>query len=172
MKLLLLIIIIAGLFSIPFLNGCTSSQPETDDATELVAIDFQLQNLDGDEVKLSDFAGQPVMLNFWAIRCPPCRDEMPFFQEVYEDEEWIQKGLVILAVNDQENADDVRFFMEENRFSFTVLLDITGEVGYIYNIMGLPTTLVIDKDGIIRGARIGAFWDKAHIEQGLVLITE
>src|SRR4030042_1872540 len=85
---------------------------------------------------------------------------------------WLQEGLVILVVNSQENADDVRQFVEENGFSFTVLLDITGEVGYKYNVRGLPATFLIDKDVIIRNVTIEGFWDKAQIEQRLNLITK
>jgi peroxiredoxin len=170
MKFLISMLIMAVLIVGSVSGGCTSS--ETEDTTELMAPDFTLSNLEGQSVSLSDFRGQPVLLNFWAIRCASCRYEMPLFQEVFEDNEWTQKGLVILAVNLQESADDVRLFMAQNGLSFTVLLDTTGEVGGRYGVTGIPATLFIDKDGIIKSAIMGPFQYKAQIEQFLALITE
>lgn len=170
MRHLISVLIMAVLIFTLLLSGCTCS--ETDDESELVAPDFTLFTPDGQQVALSDFKGQPVLLNFWAIRCSPCRYEMPLFQEIYEDDKWTQKGLVILAVNLQESADDVLLFMAENGLSFTVLLDTTGEVGNRYGIMGIPITLFIDKDGIIKSGIIGAFQSKVQIEQELALITQ
>ena len=157
------------------ISGCTTSETGGDNTggfPGIMAPDFQLQTLDGEVVSLSDFKGKPVLLNFWAIRCAPCRLEMPLFQEIHEDPEWIEEELVILAVNDRESVNDIRQYMEENGFSFIVLLDMTGEVGFRYNILGLPTTFFIDKDGIIRDVAIGAFFNKAQIEQKLMTITE
>lgn len=170
MRILMSMLIIA-VSIVPLLSGgCTSS--ETDETPELTAPDFQLLDLDGQQVALSDFMGQPVLLNFWAIRCAPCRYEMPLFQEIFEDSKWTQKGLVILAVNEQESADDVRLFMAQNGLTFTILLDTTGEVGSRYGVIGIPATLFIDKDGIIRNAVMGPFQSKVQIEQRLALITQ
>jgi cytochrome c biogenesis protein CcmG/thiol:disulfide interchange protein DsbE len=170
MRILMLMMIMAALIVAPLSSGCGDSQ--TEETPEFMAPDFKLSTPDGQQVALSDFRGQPVMLNFWATWCGPCLYEMPLFQEIFEDDKWIQKGLVILAVNQQESADDVSEFMAQNGFSFTVLLDTTGEVGFWYNVMGIPATLFIDKDGIIKSAVMGAFQNKAQIEQRLDLITQ
>jgi peroxiredoxin len=170
MKLLISMLITAVLIVAPLLSGCADSQ--TDDTTELTAPDFTLSTPEGQSVSLSDFRGQPVLLNFWAIRCASCRYEMPLFQVLFEDNKWTQKGLAILAVNLQESADDVQLFMAQNGLSFTVLLDTTGEVGGRYGVTGIPATLFIDKDGIIKSAIMGPFQYKAQIEQFLALITE
>jgi peroxiredoxin len=170
MRILMSMLIMAVLIVAPLLSGCAGS--ETEDTSELTAPDFKLFTPDGQQVALSDFRGQPVLLNFWAARCGPCRSEMPLFQEIFEDNNWIQKGLVILAVNLQESADDVRLFMSEYGLSFTVLLDTTGEVGNRYGVRGIPATLFIDKDGIIKSAVMGAFQYKTQIEQMLALITQ
>jgi len=170
MRILMSMLIIALSIVTLLSGGCTSS--ETDDTPELMAPDFQLLNLDGQQVALSDFRGQPVLINFWAIRCAPCRYEMPLFQEIFEDSKWMQKGLVILAVNEQESADDVRLFMAQNGLTFTVLLDTTGEVGLRYGARGIPATLFIDKDGIIKNAVMGAFQNIEQVEQRLALITQ
>lgn len=133
-------------------------------SVERKAPDFNLRNLAGETVSLKDFYGRPVLLNFWASWCGPCRAEMPFFQEIYEDEEWQKAGLVILAINLQESRDTVAAFLESNGFTFTVLLDSDGEVGLRYNVRGIPATFFIDGEGVIRDMQIGAFTGTAGIE--------
>src|SRR4030043_650264 len=71
------------------------------------APDFELYDLSGNVHKLSDYEGTPVLLNFWATWCGPCRSEMPYIQEIFEDEDWSAKGLVILGVNIAESASQV-----------------------------------------------------------------
>ena len=132
-----------------------------------VAPDFELQNLEGETVSLSDHRGSPVMVNFWASWCEPCRFEMPYIQEVFEDPFWESIGLEILVVNVQESSAVARDFMEENGLSFPVLLDMTGGVARMYNIRSIPTTLFIDEDGIIQYIDVGSFSSKADIEQRL-----
>jgi peroxiredoxin len=153
------------------LSGYACSQKEGGNTPGEMAVDFQLLDIYGNQVALSDLKGQPVMLNFWATWCSPCKFEMPFFQEIYEDEKWLQEGLVILAVDYQENVNDVQLFIIYYGYSFTVLLDTSGEIGNMYNIRGLPTTFFIGKDGIIKDIQIGAFSSKEQIEQKLSLIT-
>jgi cytochrome c biogenesis protein CcmG/thiol:disulfide interchange protein DsbE len=172
MRLLLALTILVMIIATPLLNGCAGTESVEGNTLGYTAINFQLYSLDGDEVKLSDLRGQPVMLNFWATWCGPCRVEMPLFQEIYEDTRWSQKGLVILAVDVQETAGDIQQFMEANGFSFTVLLDTTGEITNKYNLRGIPTTFFIDKDGIIKDVNIGAFMSEVQIEQSLNLIME
>ena len=132
------------------------------------APDFQLQSLDGQAISLSELRGRPVLINFWATWCGPCRIEMPFLQEVSEDREWAERGLVILAVNLGEPASTVRKFMESNRLSFTVLLDSEGKVEMLYNAAVIPITYFIDNDGIIRGIKRGAFMERSDIDRFLL----
>lgn len=110
------------------------------------ALDFTLPDLDGNQVSLSRFRGTPVFLNFWASWCPPCRWEMPFLQEIHEE---MGEEVVILAVNLGESPEVVRRFVEENGFTFRVLLDERAEVMEMYNLRTIPTSLFIDRDGII-----------------------
>ncbi len=137
-----------------------------------VAPDFELKNLDGETVTLSELRGNPVMLNFWATWCGPCRAEMPHIQAVFEDEEWQDKGLVILAINltysrSSETPAAVKDFMQSHNFSFPVLLDTNRDVTLEYDVTGIPTTFFIDKDGIIQKRKLGAFSSKADIENSL-----
>jgi len=130
-----------------------------------LAPDFQLQNLDGQTVSLTGLRGEPVLINFWATWCPPCRGEVPYIQEIYE--EWSGEGLVVLAINLGESSSQVEEFMQNYHLSFTVLLDTKQDVAQRYNITGIPTTFFIDKDGIIQDKVIGAFPDKTQIENRL-----
>ena len=126
--------------------GCSSPAP----APEIgeLAPDFELSNLDGQVVSLSDFRGKPIFLNFWATWCGPCRFEMPFIQKMYK--ELSSEGLVILAVNLQENPARVKKFVENLGFTFPVLLATNSEVPLAYNIRAIPATFFVDKNGIIQ----------------------
>ena len=129
------------------------------------APDFQLQNLNGQMVSLSELRGRPVILNFWASWCGPCRLEMPVFQEVYQDEMWKAGGLVILAVNLGESSERVQEFTDFYGLTFPILLDTSSRVGMTYNAATLPTTYFIDNDGIIRSIRRGAFTNRQDIDR-------
>ncbi|MEC9488009.1 MAG: redoxin domain-containing protein [Halanaerobium sp.] len=116
------------------------------------APDFTLNNLAGEEVRLSDYRGKMVFLNFWATWCPPCQQEMPSIQRLYEERE----GLVILAVNSGEGRMKVDIFLKMNGYQFPVLLDPDGKVtGNKYLVRGIPTTYIIDEDGIIKTRHTG-----------------
>ena len=161
MKRILTVILLLTLSSVLLIVGCSPQAPEIGKK----APDFELQNLDEQPVSLSDLQGQPVLLNFWATWCGPCNYEMPFIQEIYD--EWSDKGLVVLSIDIGETPSRVRDFIQSGNFSFPVLLDINQKVALEYNIRGIPTTFLIDKDGIIRGTKVGAFSSKEEIESGI-----
>ena len=129
------------------------------------APDFRLSDLAGEEVNLSDFEGKPVLLNFWAGWCRPCKEEMPYLQQVYE--EWSDRGLVVLTVNLGDSRSEVNRFMQSNRLSLPVLLDTKQSLAQKYNVASIPTTFFIDKDGIVRAKIIGGFRSKEAIETKL-----
>ncbi|HFC09220.1 MAG TPA: TlpA family protein disulfide reductase [Chloroflexi bacterium] len=113
---------------------------------------FAAETLDGKIVHLQDFRGKPVVLNFWATWCPPCRAEMPMLQQYYVKH---QNDYVMLAVNDAEPASQVADFIKQKGFTFTVLLDPQQALVQMYRIQGFPTTFFIDKDGVIRYMHVG-----------------
>ncbi|MFE8694969.1 peroxiredoxin family protein [Cytobacillus sp. FJAT-53684] len=118
----------------------------------LKAPDFELKNLAGETVKLSDYAGQKVMLNFWATWCPPCKKEIPDMQKFYTEQ---GDKVVILAVNiDPEN--DVAGFAKEMNASFPILLDEKDRVSKLYKILTIPTTFFIDEKGVITYKHLSA----------------
>ena len=145
----------------------TACQSKPDSAPQVgrPAPEFQLPNLEGQSISLGDFRGKSVLINFWTTWCPPCRSEMPYIQEVYE--EWSDKGLVVLAIDIGESSSKVENFMQSYNLSFPVLLDSNQSVSLKYRIRAIPTTFFIDKDGIIQDISIGAFPSKAEIEESL-----
>ncbi|MFZ5915870.1 MAG: TlpA family protein disulfide reductase [Chloroflexota bacterium] len=112
------------------------------------APDFSLQTVDGETVTLGALQGQPVLLNFWATWCPPCRAEMPHIQQVWQA--YQADGLIVLAVDEQESAQTVGQFAAGLGLTFPLLLDVTGEVGNDFQVRALPTSFFIDRQGIVR----------------------
>jgi len=113
------------------------------------APDFTLEDLDGNKVSLKDFKGEKIVyLNFWATWCPPCRMEMPDLNRLYE--EYKDEDVIVLAVNLGESEKIVREFIEENQYTFPVLLDKSQKVGINYNTFAIPTSVIIDKEGVVR----------------------
>ena len=173
MKALKIITAVLIIFSAGFgilLSACAGSGAASEYGPEIgkMAPDFTLNGLAGQEVSLSDLRGKPVLLNFWASWCGPCRLEMPFLQEIYD--KWTGQELVLLAVNLQENPEGVREFVEGADFSFPVLLTTGNEIPLAYNIRGIPATFFIDADGVIRDIKVGAFFGVEDIESRLVKI--
>ena len=127
--------------------GALTAQAPTRDAP---APDFELRTLDGQIVRLSESRGRPVLVNFWASWCDPCRSEMPTIVAAYDEHR--AAGLVVLAVNlrDQERDRDVRRFVEEFQLPFPVLLDARGTVRRRYRLRAVPTTVFIDTTGVVR----------------------
>ena len=169
--ILTLVLLLAGCFAGPEPpSGKSPTAPVEGTQVGNLAPDFQLQSLDGQTVSLGNLRGKPVLINFWATWCPPCRSEMPYMQEIYE--EWSDKGLVVLAINTGESSSKVRGFLESHGFSFPVLLDADLLVALRYDVVRynklyIPTTFFIDRDGIIQEKVIGAFPSKGAIEKRL-----
>jgi peroxiredoxin len=116
-------------------------------ASPVKAWDFTLEDLEGSPVSIKDFRGKLVFLNFWATWCGFCRKEMPSIERLWQ--KFKEEDFVILAVDVEEGGDWVRPFVEENGYTFPILLDPTGEVAETYRIPQLPTTYLIDPEGMI-----------------------
>lgn len=118
------------------------------------AMDFKLKDLNGKEVSLSNYKGKKVFLNFWATWCPPCKAEMPEMEKLYQETK--DSDLVILAVNLDEDKDTVQKFINSNKYNFPVLLDTGNIVASQYEVVSIPTSFFIDKEGNIVDKHIGA----------------
>jgi thiol-disulfide isomerase/thioredoxin len=117
------------------------------------APDFTLTDLQGRRVRLQDFRGRVVLLNFWATWCAPCREEFPAMVALSRD--LGDQGLVVAAVNFQEERELVAGFAQEFGVSFTVLLDPDGETARAYRVQALPTTVFVDRQGRLAGVALG-----------------
>ncbi len=136
-----------------------------------IAPDFIFNNGDGKLTALSELLGHPVMLNFWATWCPPCKQEMPILEDMYRDTSLRDKGLLFYAVDLQETASTVQKFMTANNYTFPVLLDADGDIAAAYNVGGIPQTILINKSGIIKSRPpAGPFLNKTDLLRELVKI--
>ena len=118
------------------------------------APDFSVRTLEGKQIKLTEFKGKVVLLNFWATWCPPCRAEMPSIETLYQRYK-PKASFQILAVSVQEEPSVVKTFLEQNPYSFPIALDPNGEAAQLYGIRGIPTTFIIDQKGTLQGALVG-----------------
>lgn len=119
------------------------------------AAEFQLENMDEEQLKLSDYRGKVVLLNFWATWCPPCIREMPSMEHLQQ--EVGVDDFRVIAINQMEEPDDVFAFTGQLDVdpTFEILFDRTSEVSRSYSVRGLPTTYLIDKQGKIRYRAVG-----------------
>ena len=133
------------------------------------APDFSLKTLDGGRASLSQFKGRPVLVNFWATWCKPCRQEMPAIMAAYQAHH--AGGLEVLAVNlsDQEKMKDVRKFVAELELPFPILLDEKGKMRERYHLVTVPTSVFIDAKGIVRKVNAGPISAK-ELKDGLAEI--
>lgn len=125
------------------------------------AIDFILTDQYGNTHKLSDYKGKTVFLNFWATWCSPCRVEMPDIQKLYESAETEgEDALVVLGVaapnlGNEKSEEEIKAFLEENGYTYPVLMDTTGEVFMSYGVNAFPTTFMITREGEVFGYASG-----------------
>ncbi len=132
------------------------------------APDFELQDTEGKRHRLSDYRGQPVLINFWATWCPPCREEIPSMNRAWA--RIAEEGIIMLAINVGEDEDTIFVFTADYPADFPVLLDRDGEVIGQWPVKGVPTTFIVDPEGRIAYRAVGGReWDD---EQLLDVIRE
>jgi peroxiredoxin len=119
-----------------------------------IAPEFVLEDPAGKQVSLRELRGKIVFLNFWATWCLPCIEEMPAIEKLHQ--KLVEHGLVVLAVNFQEGPERVKDFFTEQNLTFTALLDRDGKVAELYQVWGLPVSVVINKRGEIVGRAVGS----------------
>lgn len=116
------------------------------------APDFTLSDLNGNPVSLSSFKGKPVLVEFWATWCPPCRVSLPEVNALYE--RYKGRGFVVLAVSLDQSITEARDFAKQNGLTVSVLFDDRG-IDNLYHVTGIPTAFLLDKQGIIKQTHSG-----------------
>jgi len=154
----------------PPMTGETVPEEETEAREQ--APDFTVVDAEGREVKLSDFFGKPIVLNFWASWCGPCKMEMPDFNEAYlELGEEVQFLMVNMTDGSQETLESARSFVEASGYSFPVYYDVYSDGAITYGVSSIPTTYFIDASGGAVAYGRGAL-DAATLQKGIDMITE
>ena len=152
-------ILIFALLAALLLSGCAASpapavtepvatEPAATEASKMLAPDFTVYDLDGNEVHLSDFRGKPVVLNFWASWCGPCKSEMPDFNEKYQElGDDVQFLMINLTDGSYETLEKASAFVESQGYRFPVFYDTASNAANTYGISSIPTTFFIDAEG-------------------------
>ncbi len=147
-----------------------SPSAPTVEVTEPVTPDFTAYTAEGEAVKLSDYFGKPIVLNFWASWCGPCRMEMPHFNEKYGE---LGADVTFLMVNltdgYQETKSEAEQYVREGNFDFPVLYDLDANAAAVYQVYSLPTTYFLNKDGKIVAQATGAI-DMETLQRGIDMI--
>ena len=156
----ILMILIGGFMVIETLDFGKESvveESEPKEDVEELTVDFTLKDQYGNDHTLSEYRGKTVFLNFWATWCPPCRNEMPDIQKIYEeyqvkeDDSVIILGIAAPNLGREGTEDEIADFLKENGYTYPVLMDETGEIFSKFGIRSYPTTFMIDKQGFVFG---------------------
>ena len=143
------------------LSGGEVQESAAEERPEIPAPDFTLKDQFGTEHTFSDYKGKTVFLNFWATWCPPCKSEMPDIQKLYEAYGFNEGELIVLGIagpglGQEGSSEEIAAFLEENSYTFPVIMDESGSLFYWYGISAYPTTFMIDAEGNVFGYVQGA----------------
>jgi len=166
---ILVLAILISLFTVFLATGLSNRTSATGRSGEQLigekSPEFLAVAIDGDPVFLSNYLGSPIVLNFWASWCPPCRDETPHFEKMWRL--YRQKGVVLLGINVQDTVADADRYIKEFDVTFTNAIDKDGKIMVDYGVTGLPVTFFIDREGIIIGRWVGSIGEsnlKSRVE--------
>ena len=139
--------------------------------TRSKAPDFTVHDSNGNNVKLSDMKGKPVVVNFWASWCPPCRTEMPHFEEAHKELGKEVQFMMVNLIGGGETKEKADAFIENQGLTFPVFYDITSEAARQYDVRAIPMTIFVDADGNLAGSSTGML-DKKNLMDGIKLAME
>ena len=147
----------------------TASQDSSTEQKKL-APDFSVVDAEGNTVKFSDMAGKPVVLNFWASWCPPCKKEMPDFDKVYQElGDEVQFMMVDMTDGQRETVETATKYVEDQGYALPIFFDTQLEAAYQYNVQSIPKTYFIDKDGYLVAGAQGTI-DEEALRRGIDMI--
>lgn len=156
-------------------DSASSAQDASDSTasdTNGLAPDFTVLDLEGNSVKLSDYFGKPIIINFWATWCGPCKSELPAFSNMYEKyKDEVHFLFVNLTDGSRETIEGVTQFMEEEGYTFPVYFDTTMQAATTYGAYSIPMTFLIDDEGVPVHYQAGAMPEEA-IEQFIEILIE
>ena len=135
-----------------------------------LAPDFTVSTLDGNAITLSQLRGKPVVINFFASWCAPCRLEAPHLQEAYARKS--KDGLVIIGINMGEGKPQAEQFVKDYGWSFDVVLDPGQKVTQKYQLIGLPATFFVGRDGVLKSIKVGAFISVEELMSAIDKVTK
>jgi len=172
--ILLIIVLILVVGAIYILQQKPATQVEPTDSIEVAedptvfevgkpAPNFKLKDFDGNEFTLDDYKGKKVVLNLWASWCPFCIEEMPLFQEVYD--EYKDEGLEIVAINRGESLEVAKNYAEQLNLTYPLLLNPQDDIAKKYNLRAMPSTYFIDTDGTLLEIKHGALTEEMFVEK-------
>jgi peroxiredoxin len=124
------------------------SLPAWAGVADVQAPDFTLKSADGQTVSLAQFKGDVVMINFWASWCGPCRQEMPLLDSIYK--QYKDMGFTLLGVNVEPHASSANAWLKKTPVSYPILYDPNSQVSQLYQVQAMPTTVIVDRKGIVR----------------------
>jgi len=152
-------------------NSSGGSSRPTVAKTGDLAPEINLKSMAGDQITLSQLTGHPVLVNFWATWCGPCREEFPALERA--NRKYKSQGLVVIGVNtgDEGSDDLVNTFARNSVVSFPIVRDAGDRLGRMYNIKGLPTSVFVDKTGVIRDIVVGGPMSDDFIAKEYALIA-
>ena len=135
-------------------NEATNKVEQSQEDGKIKALDFTLYDQYGNTHTLSEYKGKTVFLNIWATWCPPCKQEMPYIEELYKEYNLNKEDVVILGLaspyfGKEGSKEDIKEFLNSNKYTFPVVFDENADLIYSYGIQAFPTTFVIDKEGYI-----------------------
>jgi len=161
-----------GVYALGMAALLAGSPASADINSEGPAPDFALKSDNGENLRLSEFRGEVVMINFWASWCGPCRQEMPLLDELYA--QYQPMGFTILGVNVEEDSSKARKMLGDAPVNFPVLFDNDSEVSKLYNVVAMPSTVLVDRSGNVRYLHQGykPGYEDAYQQQVRALIRE
>ncbi len=149
-----------------------ASVAATADIKQAAAPDFTLKSASGENLRLSELRGEVVMINFWASWCGPCRQEMPLLEELYN--QYSPMGFTIVGVNVEEDSSKAREMLKDIPVNFPVVFDNKSTVSRLYDVVAMPSTVLVDRDGNIRYLHRGykPGYEETYQQQVRALIRE